>query len=104
MYSLNTFNHRTLSKSPKIQGSFSYIKKWLPGLGSHRKRSVDPSPLFEAFFDKKMAPGTGQGLCYAKPFRPPRSKYRNQASDIYSLRRPVEPLVLAQSKQQLIKI
>ena len=41
-----------------------------------------------------MAGPAGLGFAIAKPSVPPRSKYREQALDIYSLRRPVEPSVL----------
>ena len=33
----------------------------------------------------------GIDFCFAKVFHPPRSKYREQAHDIYSLRRLIEP-------------
>ena len=41
-----------------------------------------------------VAGPAGLGFAIAKPSVPPRSKYREQAPDIYSLRRSVEPTVL----------
>ena len=56
------------------------------------------------FFSFFVAGPAGLGFAIAKPSVPPRSKYREQALDIYSLRRPVEPTVLVLLKTIRIKI
>ena len=65
-----------------------------------RQQDIHPRPVArnknrkQAFHFSFVAGPAGLGFAIAKPSVPPRSKYREQAPDICSLRRPVEPTVL----------